>query len=500
MKKTPLAIPEKDRRSGAALVLAALSLIVLVPMLGLAIDGSNVYLMRNQINVAMNAAVLAATRSLSVGKTADQQSQAATEIAQTVFSADTSSVHGMSWPSPGPGAPVFSVCDDPSCGSPNHFRTVTGTVTVAVPLSFMGMMGLSSSTITLKVAATKRDVNVVLVLDNGGPMEPTSNTNPILTLQTYATAFVNQFANTRDNVGLITFTSVPYVADPLPNQNFLTNVPNDISQMAAPSTGVPNTAAALSAAYLQLQSLNQPGALNVIVLFTDEIPASYTADFAPWLTAAGKASPTSCAPNQNNNVFGTIWANNRATGKEVFTDNALQSVSGGWQGNDEPETRPAAACSNQSLSPSSVLTQLPPTDSYGNATGGANAYEFVDLAGFTAPQISVRDSVVASIVAASANALDSAATTIRTGAPMLVSPSGVTIQPTIFVIGLLGNTVTALQPDTNLLFKVANDPKQSSTYLPSQPAGQCIIAPSPADLQGAFNSIAGQVLRLAAAH
>jgi hypothetical protein len=45
--------------------------------------------------------------------------------------------------------------------------------------------------------------------------------------------------------------------------------------------------------------------------------------------------------------------------------------------------------------------------------------------------------------------------------------------------------------------RIANDPT-SPSYNSSQPAGQYFAAPSPTQIQSAFNSIAAQVLRLAA--
>jgi len=469
--------PDNDKRSGMALVMAALSLIVLVPMLGLAIDGSNVYLMRNRINTAMDAAVLAAARSLNVGKTVAQQNAAAIVIAQAEFSADTSAVPNISWPSSGPSAPVFTIAD-----SANHYRTVNGTVTVQLPLTFISLIpGINYATISVATAATRRDVNIVMVLDDGYPMSNVgggSNVTPLTTLQTDAVAFVNLFANNRDNIGLVTFTSAAAVADALPNQNFLSNVPNDINSLTAAGQGGPNTSAGLEAAYQQLQNLNHQGALNVIVLFTDGIPTGFSGDFGTLLTS----SQNTCVAT-GGHLSGALWLlpipqSTPLQGNGAgLTDPTIQN--GAAQENYDASSVAAPGCPGGiSARPASLLTGMPSVDLFNNATIGSYPPAPVTLNGITAQNI----------VNASENALDAAANRIR---------SDTSLQPVIFAIGLDGNLT--LQPDPILMAKIANDPS-SAYYNSSQPTGQSIIAPSTAQLQSAFSSIASQVLRLAAAH
>jgi len=461
---------KKDRRSGAALVLAALSLLVLVPMLGLAIDGANVYLERNQLNVAMSAAVLAATRSLNVGQTAQAQSASAQAVASQVFKADVgSSLSVQSCNVAGAcvaAVPSFTVSPDDS----SHFRTVSGSLSVDLPLTFMAMMNFNASNtahVNINVAATRRDVNIMLVLDNGGPMSGAggTNINPMASMQADAIAFVNLFANSRDNIGLVSFTSAPWVAEALPNQNFASNVPTDVNTLQATDTGVPNTAAALSTAYQQLRNLNQPGALNVIVLFTDGVPVAFSGNFAGLV----KTGQSVCSPSANP-LNGVLWSPPDASAVYGLTDPTAQKI------NDDPEDRTPSGCISSNYSPGSFLNSMPSVDLYNNATNGS--YAAVNLSSID----------TADVIAASENALDSAANTIH---------NDTALQPVIFTIGLNGNY--GLPPDPVLLAKVANDPT-SSYYSSSFPTGQSIIAPSSSQLQAAFTSIASQVLRLAAVH
>ncbi len=122
---------------------------------------------------------------------------------------------------------------------------------------------------------------------------------------------------------------------------------------------------------------------------------------------------------------------------------------------------------------------MPAKDTCSNSTNGTGT-----VGAYTPVNLSSINSL--NITAASENALDDAANQMR---------SSSTIPATIFVIGLGGNP-GAFPPDPLLMPKIANDPT-SAYYNSNQPAGQYIFAPSTAQLQAAFTSIAAQVLKLA---
>ena len=238
----------------------------------------------------MNAAVLAGARSLNVGQDVTSQAANAQLIATNTFNANVS---GMSQ-NVTLNSSSFQVTQ-----SSTSVRTVSGSVTASLPLMLMGLLRFTSTQITVTASAQRRNVNVMLVLDNSGPM----NGAPLTVLQADAIAFLKMFSNNSntDNVGLVVFGTDPYVADP-PASDFQTNITNDINSMQAPASGLANTAAAIWAAYQQLQNLNQPGALNVIVLFTDGLPGGFTGNFAGLVTNAAYCSTTASPLN------GVLWA------------------------------------------------------------------------------------------------------------------------------------------------------------------------------------------------
>jgi hypothetical protein len=160
---------------------------------------------------------------------------------------------------------------------------------------------------------------------------------------------------------------------------------------------------------------------------------------------------------------------------------------------DNPELRFAPGCTptvavpDPSYStPGSFLSGMPTADVYGNSTNGTGSI------GAYQPGVNLNSLSYWNVTYAGENALDDAANKIR-GAQF---PTGNPISATIYVIGLANNP-GAFPPDPVLMPRIANDPT-SPSYNSSQPAGQYFAAPSPTQIQSAFNSIAAQVLRLAA--
>ena len=91
--------------------------------------------------------------------------------------------------------------------------------------------------------------------------------------------FVSQFANGRDRLSLLTF-GTQYFPAYGPSMNFRTDSPSMTGLISTLTCGM-NTSSAMaySEAYNQLTQLNEPGALNIIVLFTDGLANGIRADF-----------------------------------------------------------------------------------------------------------------------------------------------------------------------------------------------------------------------------
>jgi len=456
--------PEKDRRRGAILILAGLMCLVLIPITGLVVDGSNAYMMRLELSSALDAAVLAGARSLNVGANVTAQSTNATTVATSVFNANIKAMNGkLKNVSFTPSSPI------PPAGT--YVRTVSATASASLPLSMMGMLGFSSVNISLTAKAQRRDVNVMLVLDHSGSMAAV-----LPSMLTDATDFVNMFASGRDNLGLVTFAGGTFVAYP-PKTSFQTdspNVPTMISQLTT-YNGATNTSEAIWLAYQQLKTLNQPGAVNVLVVFTDGLANTFTANFYSLVnSAAGCGKLTSP-------LTGVIMSDVNETSTAGLADPTATSLNDPTEDRGAPQSNGCANISDNGApnwNISSYLTGLPTTDSYGNSTNGTgsiSAYMPVNVSSVTA----------VSVTNAGLNLLDDAANRIRSDA---------TLKPVIYTIGLGNNP--GLPPDNVLLARVANDPT-SPSYNSAQPAGYFTFSPTIAELHAAFLRVASMVIRLA---
>ncbi len=455
--KYRFSVARTDRRRGAALVLSALMCLAIVPMIGLAVDGARAYMMRAQLSRAVDAAVLAGGRSLNVGLDISSQAASATAVAQKYFNANLPS---GTW-----GATNVTAAVSVAQNNTTHFRSVTVTGSADIPLSFMGLFNVSTAHLRLTGTAQRRDVNVILALDNSGSMQRGNAMGPMIT---DATDFVNMFAAGRDQLGLIQFTGTSYLAFP-PSINFKSASPNVttlISELTS-NNGATNSSQALWMAYQQIVNLNEPGALNVIVLFTDGLANTFTADFTHLLTGCS---------NTTSPVNGVLYAYVDNSGIVGLSDPTATQL------NDTSESRPApSAGSCTSAFPSgsigNYLTALPTLDTNGNSTNGSGT-----MPAYAPVNVSNVDPV--DVTNAGLNLLDDAANRIR---------SDTTYAPLIYVVGLGSNP--GLPPDQVLMARVANDPS-SPSWNSNQPAGLFVEAPTISDLHGAFLRVASSVLRL----
>jgi len=304
----------KNPQSGQAILLfTAMVSSVLIPIVGLAIDGGRAYLVRLKLSSAVDGAALAADRLLGTGSTAAQQlANAQATAAQFVAANFPAGFYGAKL------AASAAVCVDPGADTSDPCHVGTGTVstykvkTVSVSATaqmktfFMGILGMPTMNLNSTGLAQRRDVRVMLVLDRsssmGGYYTGINQTPP--SIQDMALQFVNSFSGSgdfggRDQVGLVVFGGSGIVAYPArsiandytnyttftpPDNNFKANangnIPGYIAGIQAGSnTG---TAEALYLAYMALRAdavtnPNLSSQLNVIVLFTDGLPNGVTA-------------------------------------------------------------------------------------------------------------------------------------------------------------------------------------------------------------------------------
>ena len=512
----------KSRQRGTALFLGTISLVFIVPMVGLVIDVGILYSAKSRMQASVDGAALAAARALNVGQSTAAQATSAKQNAVNWFYAnfptgnwsttntqmDTTDTH-------------VHVYDD--ANNPN-LRRVDVTATTTIPTWFMRWFNINSTTITVTGNASRRDVVAMLVLDRSGSMctvggtnhQPCSKANstyPCRAMIDAAKIFTGQFAAQRDRIGMVSFSSGSYV-DQTPTTDFQAQLGytngfgsanGKIDQLVCQSgTG---TAEAMSLAYNEVYKQALPGALNIMVLETDGYPNTGVYNFWDGTSAGIRTSgPASSCQDSNNrtvssspagwqtaasmrnwqtgysmNTGGTGFMADIPTGSigafyssdpgsKTFTVlyNPWQLQSNNASGNDRFLSAPGCRFNNTTNANDSDLLWIPSTDVFGNQVNPTNAYQSVTMTGgHIALGSNTPSTDWNNVHGAALNLVDNAAYRARTNATLPVH---------VFAVGLGGN---GTPPDPVLLQRVANDPNgdqfnSPATYVNCASASGCI--------------------------
>ena len=302
----------KSLKSGQAIVLFTLMISsVLIPIVGLAIDGGRGYLVRLKLSSAVDGGALAAARLLGTGNDQAAQVDNATQTVKQFVSANFpakffgADIVGTPYVCVDPGVDSKDPCQVNGGGtSVNTFkvRTVVVSASAQMPTLFMSILGMPTVTVNAKGVAARRDVRVVLVMDRSSSMQDyyTGGAQPPPYINDIALKFVNGFSGStksgRDELGLVVYGGSGIIAYPPrslasdftdfrqftpPDKDFgvSTNMPQYLTELRGGSnTG---TAEGLYLAYMMLRAdaNSNPelaNKLNVIVLFTDGIPNGIT--------------------------------------------------------------------------------------------------------------------------------------------------------------------------------------------------------------------------------
>ncbi len=485
------------RRKGAVLLLTTLALVFLIPLVGLAIDASLSFVVKARLSSACDAAALAAARNLSVGLTIDEQAASAQARALAFFDANFPE-HYMSSRNRIRTAAVAE--------SGVRIRTVTVAGQVDAPIYFMGMFGYSFITIKAEGKASRRDVNLMLVLDRSGSMQDSGSCTP---MKAAAQTFISMFANQRDRLGLVVFSTGSLLAFP-PAMNFRTaspSMPSIVGNIVC--EGWTSMAQALSEAYTEIVNINEPGALNVIVLFTDGNPTALTASYPVKRVVDTRhgygndgysstyyqyeMDPSPCKDSAGRTYTNPLWDPADKLGNIACSSTSL---TGNTSGIFKKEL--ASVSTNTSSYSSNMISDkngcrfssnlyymrrdvayIPNVDHYGNTTTGSY---FTNLATFTSGTYAgqLRPDKPNTVTQACTNATDSAAIRIR---------GNTVLDPVIYTIGL-GDV------DPVLLRRIANDP-DSPIFDDTKMQGMYAFAEDNTQLSAAFYRIASEVLRIA---
>lgn len=481
------------REKGIAVAMTAAMMTFVIPAAGLAVDASMLYGIRARLSMAADAAAVAAARSLSNGETLAAQEASAVDTAQRFFNANF------------PDGYLYSknrTIGVSVAETALRTRTVTVEVSADAPSYFLRYLGRDMTKLRALGRASRRDVNLTIVLDRSGSL---ATAGACGAMKAAAGSFVRKFANHRDRVALVTYGGDSRVDFPIQITpgDFLTGtgkIPDLISKINC--VGATNTAQAMWQGYEQLKLVNEPGALNALIVFTDGQPNTLTFDFTaanalrtpargytgPKPTSASASQITATSQTACSSYTGKAgWVHPHSSGRSIglynYIATAMPAPSSSLISNR------TGCVFNMSGGTSFVygdLAFMPSHDIWGNAVRD-DSYKPLQFytSGPDAGRIRINHGVT--VENAGINATNHAGLRIRNNE---TAPSE--LNTVIYAIGLGG--VGAAEDE--LLNRIANT-RASPIYDSSKAEGLYVYAPSATQLNEAFSRIAGEILRIA---
>jgi len=453
-------------------------------MVGLSVDVGIMYIVKTKLSAATDAAAIAGARSLNRGVDFNAQKDSAVATAVNYFRANFADGYLLT---------ANSSITTTVTASGLNTRIVASTATATVPVFFLRFLKSGPPSVTVNVAATatRRDSNVMLVMDRSGSLASASP-DACGPMKAAATGFVDKFAEQTDYVGLVTFASSSYYMDFPIATTFKTSspsLPSIISNIIC--TGGTSSALGLWNGYTALANLAQPGALNVIVYFTDGNPTAFVGQF-PILATSGCSNILKA---QIPGIFGTMTENGNSYGLLRPWVHAVPITSAEEitpESTDPLTSADTSLCSFKKNGVAQVkndITALP--------TSGKDYFENL-LTGDEAP---VNLTSGDGIDNASRNAAIDAANRIRNGSVINKISAGAPAPAigkslanvVIFGIGI-GSVDPVFMKRVANVANVATDPNPS--FNPAQQTGFYKYCLTVDDLQDAFDQVASEVLRL----
>ena len=419
---------------GQILVMVTIAVPVLILFAGLAIDFGIAYTDKAALSRAVDAAALEGMRNLAKGTTTAQR------LAQDTFNVDVQALGSYST------APSFSFNKNTDA-SGNQSVTVTGTVYWQP--TFLRIVLSSTVPITQSSTVSRAPLYMALVLDQSYSMTQNGGASA---LPGAVTNFVNQFDDTQDHVGIVSFATYATTGVQLKNSPpFKSATSTYVNGMSFSltdcytfaQTGIDNGLA-------QINSVTLPSnAQKVLVFFTDGWPNMIQDKLACTKTTTTTLNFTMCDSGDDSlGLCSTSWP------LSVFTTSGASTT-----------------CNGCTSYPSYSTTSCNPTPS--GMTFHSNQYNKSEsLTNGGTGQSNVQ-----------AEAIYRTETSAATAQAQNV---------TVYSIGL-GSAITNQTTAKNFLYQVAND-SDGPTYNSSYPQGEAVFAPTSAQLDTVFQEIASKIL------
>lgn len=367
--------PNRKNR-GFIILTHAVMIFFTIAMIGLAVDAGTMYVIKGRLSSAVDAAALAAGRSVNLANTVAGASAAATTTATQFFNANFPNGYL------GTGAmnltpPTFTQETDGN-GNPNGILDIAVNASVPAPTYFMQIFGIKTVNVSGSGTATRRGTVMILVLDTSISMKTPTSPTACDAMIAAAQQFITNFSP-YDTIGAISFNATATLMYP-PDSNFGSGTLSSDIGALSPCGGSTNTASALYLAYEQIKKVNLPLAYNSIVLFTDGSPNGISANFPIRLASDTRYGDGSASYPSTGTLYtmpATCTSGPTVTG--TITQGSGQTATGNTNGVDIPITGYSAPSYPPSCSSDTgnyvreMIAYIPDVDLYGNSTHGVVA-------------------------------------------------------------------------------------------------------------------------------
>ena len=251
------------RQRGAVAIMVAVSMLVLLAVVGLCVDAGLAYLVKARLNAAVDSAALAGARAVTTGNNQTEQIASARAAAADFFAANIPNNYLLSAPK------ITSTTVTFNGGQ----ATIDVKAEAPMPVSIMQIMNFTSLMPVAAAQTIRNDLDMALVVDTSGSLEDSA-----ATVRASAKSFLNKFNVTQDRVALIHFASgveTDNAINPVTRGFNRTSMNSKIT--AYEFTGGTSSFEGMFRAREQLNTvpLASRSTMRVIVFFSDGAPTSF---------------------------------------------------------------------------------------------------------------------------------------------------------------------------------------------------------------------------------
>jgi Flp pilus assembly protein TadG len=255
--------------TGSVLVLTTISLVLLLGVVGLAVDTGGAYGVKAKLNAAVDAAALAAAKAVAEGE------GAARAAARKYFAANIPEGYLRSDPELTGVSISYNAAGD---------ATIDVSATAPMPTTFLRVIGKDQYDVGVHAQTIRRAVDLALVVDNSTSLRQGALGDVTQDVIDRSKDFVHKFHENYDRLALIKYAfgaevPVPFGTDRGFDKDLVMDEIDAFEFGSISSPQLTNSSEGFWNARDQLDNAANPSSLQVIVFFTDGAPNTFSSRF-----------------------------------------------------------------------------------------------------------------------------------------------------------------------------------------------------------------------------